>query len=394
MVFLKKLRKLRNVNIHHVCMKELNNPFVIYGYKGADYFCDRVDETQRMIAALYNERNVTLIAQRRMGKTGLILHAFDKIAKSQPTARCFYIDIFSTKNLGQMVQLFARTILGRLDTNTQGAMRKITEFFGSWRPVISFDQLTGLPSVSLDIKPTEATKTLKQIFEYMQLSGKRCYVAIDEFQQILNYSDQGIEAELRSYIQFLPNVYFVFSGSMQHIMEEMFTSANRPFFQSSQIMHLNSVDRTEYREFANRFFRKQHRAISEECFAYLYNKVDGITWYVQSILNRAYQYDNETIDTTLVDRLIRELTDEQESVFQSFYASLTELQALLLQAIAKEECVYSPFAHEFISKYRLRAVSSVRTALKALTDKQLVYHKPEGYIVYDRFFGLWLKEKA
>ena len=115
---------------------------------------------------------------------------------------------------------------------------------------------------------------------------------------------------------------------------------------------------------------------------------------MQSILNRAYQYDNETIDTTLVDRLIRELTDEQESVFQSFYASLTELQALLLQAIAKEECVSSPFAHEFISKYRLRAVSSVRTALKALTDKQLVYHKPEGYIVYDRFFGLWLKEKA
>ena len=51
-------------------MATLNNPFVVYGYKGTEYFCDRQKETEKMISTLHNERNITLVAPRRMGKTG------------------------------------------------------------------------------------------------------------------------------------------------------------------------------------------------------------------------------------------------------------------------------------------------------------------------------------
>ena len=30
-------------------MATLNNPFVVYGYKGAEYFCDRQKETEKKI---------------------------------------------------------------------------------------------------------------------------------------------------------------------------------------------------------------------------------------------------------------------------------------------------------------------------------------------------------
>ena len=29
-------------------MATLNNPFVVYGYKGAEYFCDRQKETEKI----------------------------------------------------------------------------------------------------------------------------------------------------------------------------------------------------------------------------------------------------------------------------------------------------------------------------------------------------------
>ena len=371
-------------------MKTINNPFITYGYKGNRYFCDRENETKKLIEALQNDRNVTLISPRRVGKTGLIKHVFSQIERQDKHVKCFYIDIFATKNLEQMVQLMARNILGHLDSTPQAALKRLQEFFGSLRPTMSFDQLTGLPSVSLDIKPTEEAQTLKRIFDYMQQSKYRCYVAIDEFQQILSYNNQGIEATLRSYIQFLPNVYFIFAGSMQHLMEEMFTSANRPFFQSSQIMLLDNVPAEKYLSFANGFFKSQKRSISKEVFSQLYHKVDGITWYIQSILNRAYQYAEASLTDDFFSQIVDELVCEQKLVYENYYASLTEMQANLIEAVAKEGCVAAPLAHQFIAKYGLKATSSVRTALKTLVDRQFIYRKPEGYVVYDRFFGMWL----
>lgn len=183
--------------------------------------------------------------------------------------KCFYLDIFATKNLEQMVQLMASEIIGKLDTVSQAALRKVQEFFSSWRPTLTIDELTGIPTFSLDIKPSEGRESLKRIFEYMKQSGKRCYVAIDEFQQILNYPEDGVEALIRSYIQFLPNVYFVFSGSQQHMMEEMFLSANRPFFQSSLVMSLPCIAVSNYLSLPIVFCRHKTRSGCRHIHLYL-----------------------------------------------------------------------------------------------------------------------------
>ncbi len=337
-------------------MATINNPFVMYGYKGAEYFCDREKETEKMMTSLHNERNITLVAPRRMGKTGLIHHVFQQLEKQYDDVKCFYLDIFATKNLEQMVQLMAS---------------KIATF-------------------SLDLKPNEGRESLKRIFEYMKQSGKRCYVAIDEFQQIMNYPEDGVEALIRSYIQFLPNVYFVFSGSQQHMMEEMFLSANRPFFQSSLVMSLPCIAESRYLSFANRLLSSQKREVDVDTFTYIYSQADSVTWYVQAILHGIYKHRDEQINKDLVDEVIQELIEEQAMAYQNYCAWLTENQQLLLLAIAKEQIVSSPLSQQFIITHHLPATSSVKTALKALVDKQLISKTPKGFFVSDRFFAKWL----
>ena len=59
----------------------------------------------------------------------------------------------------------------------------------------------------------------------------------------------------------LRNLRNVKSAMHQHMMEEMFLSANRPFFQSSMVMSLGSIDIEEYRQFANRMIEGQNRTI-------------------------------------------------------------------------------------------------------------------------------------
>ena len=43
-------------------MNKITNPFLIYGYAGPDYFCDRKEDTQKLISALRNGRNITLMS--------------------------------------------------------------------------------------------------------------------------------------------------------------------------------------------------------------------------------------------------------------------------------------------------------------------------------------------
>lgn len=180
-------------NVNYVIRKSPMNPFLIVGYQGPNYFCDRETKTETLLSALENERNVTLISPRRMGKAGLIMNTFFYIQQNKDSAACFYLDIFSTQNLQEFVSLLGRTILGKLDTFSQSALKSLFSFFKSCHPAISADEMTGIPSVILDFVPERSEETLKEIFAYINQSGRECYIAIDEFQQIMEYPEKGVE---------------------------------------------------------------------------------------------------------------------------------------------------------------------------------------------------------
>jgi len=369
------------------------NPFLITGYYSPEYFCDREQETTKIISALENDRNISLMSPRRFGKTGLIYHTFYRLSKKDKEVVCIYFDIYSTQNLSNLVTVFAENILGKTEGTLEKAIKNFGAFFKSFRPTLSYDSLSGEPELSIKIEPEKADKSLHEVFSYLKQSNKRCYIAIDEFQQVAEYPEKGTEALLRSYIQFLPNVKFIFAGSRQHLMSEMFLSAKRPFYQSTQIMSLGAIDKDMYFQFANNHFKKNSFTITPECFDYIYEKFEGHTWYVQSVLNRLYEYRKNINHLNTVHDAVQELIEENTYSYQVLLNAYSEVQVNLLRAIAKEKIVMQIHSGDFISKYRLKNSSSVDRALQKLIVNELVYKSEKGYIVYDRFFGLWLSAK-
>lgn len=369
-----------------------NNPFLTYGYKSPEYFCDRVDETHSLISALENGRNVTLMSPRRMGKTGLINNVFYHVKKDNPEVKCFYLDIFSTNTLQDFTQMFAQTVLGQLDNLSEKILNRMTDFFKSFRPVITADPLSGAPTVTLTMMDDKVEVSLKEIFSYIAQSGKECIIAIDEFQQITEYPERGTEALLRSYIQFLPNVRFIFSGSKRHIMSDMFSLPNRPFYQSTQKMNLGSIDKSEYFKFAQHHLAGKSITLTQEVFDYLYQSLYAHTWYIQRILNKVYEIGNGQISIKDINTIIGAVVDEEEYNFQKQYSMLTKNQQNLLKAVAAEISVKNINSKGFIQKHQLGGASSVNRALTYLTENEFILDTPDGYQIYDRFMALWLRK--
>ena len=315
------------------------NPFLTYGYAGPEYFCDRKQETADLLSALRNGRNVTLTAPRRMGKTGLIKNAFHRIGLEDDGVACIYLDIFPTRNLHDFIQMFGKAVIEGLQTTGEMVLSKITQLLTHCRPTLSVDPMTGTPSLSLNVVPTYEEQTLDEIFAYIASSGRRCYISIDEFQQITQYPEQQTEALLRSHIQFAKNASFIFSGSRRHLMSEMFLSAKRPFYQSTQLMELRPIDRDVYYNFAESFFARRGGHIDKDAFGTIYMKFNGQTWYVQAVLNRLYERFHDVDTVEIVDGTIAMLVEENTPAYQTLASLLPDKQLELMKAIAADDIV-------------------------------------------------------
>ena len=373
---------------HHI-----NNPFLISGYESPKYFCDRNRETADILETLRNGRNITLTSPRRLGKTGLIRHVHHLIKEQDPEATTLYIDLYSTESLHDFTQAFACAVLGQLDSSPVRVMKKIVNTFKGFRPNLTVDPVTGQPKVGLDIAVGTESSTLEQVFNYLANSGKTCYIAFDEFQQIASYPEKNVEALLRTYIQDLHNVHFIFSGSQAHMLGEMFLSPRRPFYASTSGKTITVIDEEAYYAFAASFFQAQGRPLPRDVFHYAYDLYEGYTWYVQMVLNRLYGKAGRVVDTDLVQESVREILQENEFYYQHLLQVYPKGQVKLVKAIAKEKKVKEITAGAFISKYGLTATSSVKSALTRMLDEEIIYRTPDGYQVYDRFFGQWLDAK-
>lgn len=367
------------------------NPFITSGYISAEYFCDRVLETEMLTRYITNGNNVALISPRRLGKTGLIEHCFhQKQIKSDYYT--FLIDIYATKNLQEFAFEFGKGILNGLKPRGRKTWEVFLNCLSSLRTSISFD-FSGNPSWNLEMGDIKTPAiTLDEIFQYLEQADKPCLVSIDEFQVIDKYPEKNIEAALRTHIQHCSNAKFIYAGSQRHMMGEIFTSPARPFYQSTAIMDLRPIDVHIYTQFIKKHFEDNQKGITEETICEVYNRFEGVTWYIQFVANSLYTMTlpGEICTKDKVDIAIDAILSQLNFTYSSLLFQLPPKQKEVLMAVCKEGKAREITSSKFLKTYKLTA-SSVQGAIKGLLDKDFVTCELGEYSVYDKFFEGWLK---
>lgn len=371
-----------------------NNPFVLRSYECDDLFCDREQETATLRKNIENGRNITLTAPRRVGKTGLIEHFFhqEDIASHY---YCILIDLYATKDMSEMVQVMGKSILNALTTKSEKAAKAFLQCVKSLYTGLSIKE-DGTPEFRLGMgEIREPSIAVDEIFSYINKADKPCIIAIDEFQTVADYPDGKAEALLRTYVQHCNNALFIFAGSQRTMMSEMFLKPNRPFYQSTTFMNIDVLNLAVYTDFALRLFKKGKRKVLPEVVEMVYNRFDGITWYVQRTMNELYAETAQgtTCGVDQVDVAIDSILTANSFTYLSILFQLPVRQKDVLLAICKAGKAEQPTSAKFIRDYRLPSASSVQSALRGLIEKEFVTSEFGTYEIYDKFFALWLAKR-
>jgi len=369
------------------------NPFLTVGYTSKECFCDREYELEILKRHAKNGVNTTLISARRLGKTALIYRIFDDF--EQEGYACIYADIYSCTNLKDFTETLALSIFKKFPQK-RGIGRRFFDFLKGLRPVITYDALNGLPEIHFEFtQPKEYEHTLRSLFQFIDNQQMQVIMAIDEFQQIAGYPEKNVEALLRTIIQTLKYTQFIFSGSKKHLMLEMFNTANRPFFSSTQIIGLNEIPEEIYKTFIKEKFTERKRYIADEAIDFILSWTLSHTYYTQVICNAVYARGKKNISIDTIKQVCDEQLHLQQVTYMQYRSLLSPIQWQLLVGIAKEGLVTEPQAQDFLRKYKIGAASSAQKALNALLDKEMIFSiettEKTAYRVYNVFLMRWLE---
>lgn len=376
----------------------MTNPFFITGIIPEPYFCDREKETQQLVRIIENKAHILLTSARRMGKTQLIYHVYEQPA-IKTAVHTFYVDIFPTTSLHEMVLFLSKEIYSELVPKGKKALRFFLNTIKSLTGSLGYDPVTGTPSFDVklgDIHNPELT--LQEIFNYLEKADKPCIFAIDEFQQITNYPEKNVEALLRTYIQRMNNCLFIFAGSNRHILENMFNSTARPFYNSTEQFHLERIPKEVYTSFAIQQISDAGRTITPEAASLAYDLFEGHTYYVHHILHNAFANSNsqKAINEEDIRNTLDELLEARGRSFSNIMNKLNYKQKETLVAIAKEGKASGVTSVAFVKKHALKSASSVQYAISTLLEDQLLTYEDDGrtkiYSVADRFLGYWIRK--
>lgn len=371
---------------------EINNPFVVGKYLSDKYFCDRSEETEFLRKQILNGRDVALISPRRIGKSGLIQHFFNQ-KDIRENYHVFFVDIYATTSLTEFVYTLGKEIYEQLKPQTTVWREKFFQMISSFRVGFKLDTMTGTPGLDIGLGDIQVPQTsLDEIFAYIDEADKPCIIAIDEFQQIGEYTEKNVEALLRTKIQKCQRAQFIFAGSKRHIMSNMFNSPSKPFYQSAISMGLEPIPINIYSKFATTLFEERGKYIESEVIEQIWLQFKGYTWFVQMMMNELYALtaEGQTCHPSMISEARHNVIMAQEQSYKDLLSNLPPKQKIVLQAIAKEGLAQNITSGKFIKKYNLNSASSVQSAVKLLLKNDLVTQTDNGYRVYDFFLSEWL----
>lgn len=370
-------------------------PFVFGKIADGEDFTDRVEDTEKLKNNFRGLVNTIIISPRRWGKTSLVNHALEQMGDDKEYLVC-KVDIFNCRTEAQFYQTYVNAILKASCSKMEEFIEAAKKYVGSFGPKLTLSDSSMQYELALGVDFKDKQYSYDEILDLPQKialeKGKKFIVCIDEFQNVSSYDDSlGFQRKLRSHWQTHNRVGYCMFGSKRHMLLDIFSNYEMPFYKFGDIMFLDKIGEEDWVKFIVSRFADTGKKISETVARLITQKVDCHPYYVQQLSQLAWLRTQKSCKEYIVDEAFESLVGQLSLLFSNLVDSLTAKQISFLQAVAYGEKNFS--SREVLTKYQLGTSANIKNLKKAMQDKDLIDVMPDVITLQDPVFAYWLKEK-
>ena len=339
----------------------MNNPFKFGTIVDGEYFTDRVGEQEKVREILASENHLILISPRRFGKTSLV----QKVTKglSRPV---FQLNLQLVTDTADFAARLLRIVL------QQYPMERLKHLITHFRfiPTISTNPMTD--GIEVSFQPSmDGFILLEDVFTLIDKLGmknphKKPIVVLDEFQEIRTL-DKNLDKKLRSILQTYNHANYIFLGSQESMMQEIFEKKKSPFYHFGYLMKLGKIPQDNFYEFLKNPYYTQQLAYQ--------------TWN---------NWKQNGYSDTLLETAITELTHVHDMDYERLWSTFNKTDKKVLIGLTMQ--MGTPSSLPFLQGVGIDSPSTAFSSLKRLGQQGYVIRN-EGYELDDPFFRRWIEVK-
>lgn len=335
-------------------------------------FCNRKQELLQIKENVEKNRHLVIYSPRRYGKSSLVNKVVSDL--KLPSA---VIDLFlahDDRMITKRIMVGISKIISQLLTPSEKILKKVQESFKNFKVTLGGNGFYIENSFSMN-----SYDSTDQIYEALAILDKMAHdkrekviVFFDEFQDIINSEgSKSIQGAIRNIAQSTQSITFIFSGSHQHLLAELFDDKSKPLYMLCDKIQLQRIKASDYKFHINKMANlRWGKSIDKIVLDKILDITEAHAFYVNMLCNFLFKQENPPSINT-VNNTWEYCQEIEYRRLSGDIQTLSANQQDILRLIAIHNPI-EPTGVDFIKEVA-KSSSTIRQAIQSLLKKDFIY---------------------
>ena len=359
------------------------NPFKFGNAVSYPYFTNRSDEIEKVVSVLNSDNHLILFSPRRYGKSSLVFKVTGEQKRPVIT-----LDLQIVTSVHDMAAQFLKRIYRVFP------FERVRQCVKNFRvvPVISVNPVTN--AVDVTFNPSgDSTAMLEDVLnlpEKLSKKNNRLIVVFVEFQELQNIGP-GLFQHFRPVLQHHKKVNYVFLGSQESLIRDIFEKKESPFYHFGLLMNLSKIPHDDFLYYLSTRFEKitdKHQDLSESILDF----TGCHPYYTQQLAYMIWEKVDKGLPLNgLIEDTVEELINTRDIDYERMWIGLNRSDKKMLIALSLSDL--QPLSDRFLRQFDIGASSTAYSVLKRLSESGFIAKANNKYEIDDPFFKLWIIQR-